>query len=340
MTIYRLRLALRSPLGTPLAADTLFGHLCWGIVYHEGAEHLTRFLADMEQPSPPLVISDPLPAGYWPMPALPEPPPRTLDGLINSTGAGSPLEAHDQVRSVLKRRFIPHASWPGLAERLDMGSVARVLLHSRTADPVPVKAFTLPHNTVNRLTSHTSTATEEGGTSGGLFFDEYLFPNGSGGRVDYDVWAASSYPAERVHRIFAQGLAGGYGKDAGTGKGFLTVEGIDETSLPAVGEPNGVITLGTCVPSREDPTHGAWLIEVRHGRLGGAWTSLDESAVFKRPVMMLARGAVFRTSSPRPVMGRMVHDVHPVRSEVVTCGYTLTLPVHLTEEAVPCQPIG
>ncbi|MGB9626624.1 MAG: hypothetical protein ACPMAQ_17350 [Phycisphaerae bacterium] len=53
MNTYRLTLTLRSPLGTPLSADTLWGHVCWGIVYHEGPAALQQFLAEMAGPSPP-----------------------------------------------------------------------------------------------------------------------------------------------------------------------------------------------------------------------------------------------------------------------------------------------
>jgi CRISPR/Cas system CSM-associated protein Csm4 (group 5 of RAMP superfamily) len=138
------------------------------------------------------------------------------------------------------------------------------------------------------------------------------------------------------------GLAGGYGRDAGVGFGRLDVLSVEPAELPTVPQPNAIMTLGTCVPAADDPTEGLWNIDVRHGRLGGAWARMtdpeDQSGVFKYPVVFLGRGAVFRTDQPRPIMGRLVRNVHPTRPEVVTCGYTLTLPVHLSEEAIPCLP--
>ena len=74
MPTYRIDLELRSALSTPLSADTLWGHVCWGIRYQSGREVLEEWLARYDTGPPPLVMSDPLPAGYWPRPVLPPMP--------------------------------------------------------------------------------------------------------------------------------------------------------------------------------------------------------------------------------------------------------------------------
>jgi len=71
MKRYKLRLTLKSRLGTPLTADTLFGHLCWGMLYYEGQAALEKFLDDMQSSQPPLIIGDPCPEGFLPSPILP-----------------------------------------------------------------------------------------------------------------------------------------------------------------------------------------------------------------------------------------------------------------------------
>ncbi len=332
MNTYRAELRLRSALGTPLTADTLFGHLCWGLVYHEGADRLRAFLTDMDSPQPPLVISDPLPTGCWPMPALPGPPISVLD-RIRQEHKLDLCKGYDRIRRAMKQSFIPHEIWDALAARLDTTALAERLV-TRPPTAEPLTRVTVPHNTINRLTVHTGSDAE----AGGLFFEDVWFPNSKNGAVTFDLWILSVYPPERIKNLFTQALAGGYGRDAGTGKGHLTVEFVEPAELPRVDQPNAVMTLGTCIPAEQDPTEGFWNAEVRHGKLGGAWATGGETdAVFKYPVVLLARGAVFCTDQPRPILGRMVHQVHPTRPEVVTCGYTLTLPVHLSEEALPCH---
>lgn len=335
MNTYRVTLTLRSALGTPLTADTLFGHLCWGIAYRDGTDALRAFLTAMDADEPPLVISDPLPAGFWPMPSLPLPEPSTDERLLKQAGGTGSPAAHDRIRGLLKRPWLPHEMWSQVAGRLDAGTIAEALLARQWPEAPSLQTQTIPHNTVNRLTMHTSTQYEDGTSAGGLFFDEPMFPPIVG--AVYDVWVRSVDAPQRVREIFESGLAGGYGRDAGTGKGHLTVDGVESAVLPEVEQANAVMTLGTCAPAADDPADGAWTVDVRHGKLGGAWAgSAGDDGVFKRPVILLARGAVFRTDSPRPVIGRIVRGVHPTRSEVVTCGRTLTLPVRLTKEAIPC----
>ncbi|MFH1749160.1 MAG: hypothetical protein ABIG44_19180 [Planctomycetota bacterium] len=334
MTTLCVRLTLRSPLGTPLGADTLFGHLCWGIVYHEGADALTELLAQMDGPDPPLVISDPLPAGYVPAPVLPPPASESYDKLFAelATAGTEPVTAHDRIRTVSRHAWLPAQSWEQVAAACDAAAVAQAQLAAGSPEPLLPIPATVAHNTIDRLADRPR-------EPGGLFFEESLYPPHGG--CPYDVWVRTSLEARRVEQLFTWALEGGYGRDAGTGKGRLTVDAVAPIELLDVSQPNAVMTLGTCVPAAENPVAGYWNIDVRHGKLGGPWahdTSADQAGVFKRPVIFLARGAVFHAAEPHPILGRMVHDVHPTRTEVVTYGYTLTLPLRLTEEALPCQP--
>jgi CRISPR-associated protein Csm4 len=332
MNTFRVRLTLRSPLGTPLVADTLFGHLCWGIAYHKGPQAVTDFLAGMSGPEPPLVISDPLCADHWPTPALPGLPPDAEDKLLAQLEQtrGSPLAAHDHLRELFRRPWLPHEIWSDVSGQLDFAAIIRALLQKDPAPPASLAFATVAHNTINRLSGQTL---EEGG----FFFDRQEFPTDGSA---YDVWVRTSFDADRVSQLFEWGLAGGYGRDGSTGKGRLTVEAVEPLVLPSVDGPNAVMTLGTCAPAAADPADGCWNLDVRHGKLGGPLAlhagEDDQTPVFKKPVVLLARGAIVMTSQPRPIVGRIVKDVHPTRPEVVTCGLTLTLPVRLTEEAFPC----
>ena len=71
-SLHRATLALHTPLGTPLAGDTLFGQMCWALREAAGETELTRRLAGYTAGHPWLVVSDGFPSGYLPKPALPQ----------------------------------------------------------------------------------------------------------------------------------------------------------------------------------------------------------------------------------------------------------------------------
>lgn len=322
MNTLRATLRLRSALGTPLAADTLFGHICWGLALHEDVRAVTDLLAAMET-DPPLVLSDPLPAGFWPVPVLPPMAAADFDALLKSAEFDR-LTAFQRLKSLRKRAWIPHATWTGLSPGLSAAALAAALLDAPT--PLALAPAAVPHATIDRWS---------GGTlqERGFHFDQQWFPPGP---LDFDLWIGTTFAPARVRTLLNWALEGGYGRDASAGRGHITVEAVEPAALPAVDRANAVVTLGPCVPAADDPAAGAWEIDVRIGRLGGPLSVGLADTPFKRPLVRLARGAVLLTDTPRPRLGRLVRGVHPTRPEVATCGWTLTLPVRLTEEFLPC----
>lgn len=323
MTTFRATLRLRSALGTPLAADTLFGHVCWGLAYHEGPEAVAAFLDAMDTPAPPLVFSDPLPAGFWPVPVLPPMAEADFDAVLARTGPDR-VSAFQRLKSARKRAWLSHAAWEQLQPRLSARALAECLLDAPS--PPALEAVAVPHATIDRWS---------GGTLAehGFHFDRQYFPPGP---LDFDLWIATPWSADRVRTLLDRALAGGYGRDASAGRGHITVEAVEPAELPALAESNAVMTLGPCVPAAHDPAVGVWEIDVRIGRLGGPLSVGAADTPFKFPLVRLARGAVLLTDAPRPRLGRLVRGIHPTRREVAACGWTLTLPVRLTEEFLPC----
>ena len=70
--LHRATIALHTPLGTPLAGDTLFGQLCWALRDAAGSDALGKALEGYTQGKPWLVVSDGFPAGCLPRPTLPQ----------------------------------------------------------------------------------------------------------------------------------------------------------------------------------------------------------------------------------------------------------------------------
>ncbi|MBK6715480.1 MAG: hypothetical protein IPG57_10385 [Burkholderiales bacterium] len=71
MRTFKLTLRPESAFGTPLAGDTLFGHLCWALRWRQGEASLTALLEGYTRGQPFAVLSDALPAGLLPRPNLP-----------------------------------------------------------------------------------------------------------------------------------------------------------------------------------------------------------------------------------------------------------------------------
>lgn len=329
MNTYRLTLTLRSSLGTPLSADTLWGHICWSIVYHGGPPALRDFLTATRSPpadGPPLLLSDPLPAGFLPRPVLPPLDPAAEDKLVNSLKQhrllpDDPIDGFDALAAARRQRYIPLDTFAETADDLSAATLIEAIRRNAADQtPAPLVETVVAHNAINRLTNHTL-------AEGGLFFSPETF---SAGPVDFDVWVAGSLAPDRIRELFVWGLEGGYGRDAGTGKGNLAVGEIHPDRPPAARAPNAMMTLGPCAPAAGDPARGYWTVETRFGKLGGAWATQDDggsgAGVFKHPVLFLAAGAVL-AGTPRPFLGRIVPDVHPTRPEVVQYGLALTVPV-------------
>lgn len=302
--LYRVTLRVRSGLGTPLAADTLWGHIAWGIRWWEGEPALTQWLERHETSDPPLVVSDPLPAGYWPRPAVP-PPPRPDHAPT--------LEAAARFKSLAKIAWIADGDWAQIAQSLGPQSLADILVPGgRPSVPASVTEGQV-HAGVNRLTG--GTTGEEGGT---LFSADRTFYRDP---PTFHVYAQSPDPAETVLRWFRQGLDGGYGRDAATGAGQIEVVGAEPWELPRVQGADAAVALAAFCPEPTDPTRGFFKPGVRCGRLGGDFatgpTPDGQTLRQKRPVSVFLTGTLLHCPAdrwpqgPPATVGRVVSGVHP-----------------------------
>jgi CRISPR-associated protein Csm4 len=297
---YRLTLALRSRLGTPLSADTLWGHVAWAVRYRDGERALTEWLERYEAGDPPLVLTDPMPAGCVPRPRLPArslPPRRPHD------------DAFDEQKKRDRTEWLPLTLWRSVAELTSPATVsAAVELAHRDGFELPtLKPETVTHAAINRLTG--GTAQEGGGT---LFAVDEHFPGDPS--PQFDVWLRSPDSADTLRGLFDAALAGGYGRDGGTGAGQLDVVRVEEQPLPDLEPANAGVLLGPAVPSPADAARGFLAFGVRAGRLGGLFSSSPTPSGSdvrqKRAVHCLQRGSVVVGDSLGPVFGRVLKAVH------------------------------
>lgn len=325
MATYRVTLELRSALATPLAADTLWGHIAWGIRYRQGEAALLRWLAGYEHGEPPLVISDPLPAGFFPRPQLP--PPFPARQVSRSEAA--------KRKSLAKVAWIDASTWTRVADNLSPESLQKAL--ADTSQPGSLVEMAVTRAGINRLSQSTM---QPGGAA--LFTEQQLYPDVSS-PPRFDVWTISPEDPATVERWFRDGLLGGYGRDASAGLGWLEVLGISRTELPQVAHANAGILLAPTVPRRTDPARGFLRLGVRCGRLGGDFsvfgpTDLEPGQPWlrqKRPVFCLVPGSVlvFGQRVARWV-GRTVTHVHPQLPTIRHYGMSPVLPCRLADHVL------
>lgn len=314
MHTYRVELELRSGLGTPLAADTLWGHLCWGMRYQQGVSALEDWLNQYDSGSPPLVLSDPFPQGYLPRPAL----------APQARSAQPPkIEEADIRKKRDKISWISESAWSACVNAVSADSIARAAMQSAVPDLGQEMAVT--HAGVNRLTG--GTAQEDGGllfTTSQTYFAEAR---------RFTVWARSPASAATVQQWFEQGLAGGYGRDASSGLGYLMVLKVAAESLPEAKTPNAVMILGPTVPRPNDPSQGWFQLGIRAGRVGGEFAvgQLPNGSTErqKHPVRCLLAGTVLHCDQRPLWIGRVLRGVH-AWSELRHYGVGLTLGIQLS----------
>jgi len=351
MKLCDLKLTVESALGTPLVADTLFGHICWGIRYNQGVPALEEFLASFETGEPPLLISDPFPDGFWPIPLLPKPTPeqerKLLELIMNQPRTqltqnlpGCPLEQQPKTNEITRVEAFDVLKWLSKLQWMEAKTLEQLINEISTYRildyfikngcdwpnmPKEPKEAMVAHNKINRLTNTVL-------AKGGLFFTKDLYVSPKEPLHFHILIATNTYTESDIISLFADALCCGYGRDKSTGKGKIKVGKIIPFEMPKVENPNAVLLLGPCAPKENDPADGYWQVFTRYGKLGGDWATgpgpTGEHNPFKKPVTMLKAGSVLFTDSPSLYYGRLIDNVHPDFTEVRHHGLALAMPMH------------
>lgn len=314
MRPFRITLTLRSALGTPLAADTLWGHIAWGIRYRQGNATLEEWLARYDQDDPPLVLGDPFPTGLFPRPVLPQGP-RPKDRPDREQVA--------KFKKNAKRNWLSHNAWDRLGGDLSRETLAQ----AEATDNPAVQDVAVTHAGVNRLTGGTAQL------DGGSLYDTLQSFHAPGAR--FDLWGYSPESLDTVRQWLQWGLEGGYGRDAATGLGHLTIDECREESPPAVENPNALMLLGPAIPRPGDPHRGFFKTTVKSGRLGGSFAIGEiidgKTQRQKYPVTLIQAGTVLITDEAPSFLGRVISGVHE-SPRIRQNGIAPTLPLRLADE--------
>ncbi len=201
MQDYLAKIELKTNLYTSIHGDSLFGMICWMILYLEGENVLTEFLNDSEK-SPQAIFSSAFPENYLPIPNLPK-----ID-LID--------EEYKYLKKLKKEKYISLEYFLKNRKNFSIKEFQNFRISEYKSEETKLKLHSgkelksskyIPHNSINRLTG----MVEE---TGGLFFSCLVAePN-----TKYDIYiSVETKWAERIKKAFFSLGEFGYGKDSSIG---------------------------------------------------------------------------------------------------------------------------
>jgi CRISPR-associated protein Csm4 len=267
MQLFKLTLRPESAFGTPLAGDTLFGHLCWALRWRLGEARLTALLDGYTSGRPYAVMSDAFPAGLLPRPSLPS---ARLKLALDPR-----LRKSDKRRAWLPadRAALPLIDWLSGALELGKGQASRIDLRTQ--------------NTIHRLTGTTGT-----GPFAPRQVECTVHPAGNTLEI-YAALDTGRLGPEAFIQAMADIGASGYGRDASTGLGKFSLHGPLQAQVwPVPVSARHALTLAPCapVPDQLDAADCFYQPLSRFGRHGSLAVLTGQP--FKRPLLLMRTGAV------------------------------------------------
>lgn len=308
MKTYRFTLRPVSAFGTPLMGDTLFGQLCWAIYHRFSEEKLVTLLQGYDNQQPFLVVSNAVPRGYLPLPALPS-------GLWYSN-----LNAD--------RKKLKKLAWIK-AESVTNKAVnvwQELTFHQQENELISSSVeYDQLHNTINRQTQTTGEdafapfSTSQIRYKTGIEFDLYI------------VLDEQRFSLDELTQVLTDIGQFGYGRDASTGLGKFILIGQPQAVNLDNTKANAYLTLANCAPQNLglDKERCFYQITTRFGR-HGSLAALDKSP-FKKPIILAKAGAIFTPQEwkNRCFLGNGLTDVSFVQKNAVHQGYAPIIAVNL-----------
>lgn len=324
---FRLRRDRASPLGTPLASGTVFGHLCWALRDRDGEPALETWLGRLREE--PFAVSDGFPAGTLPRPMLPSPaqplqPRHALDRKA--------LARLEEAKGQRRRNLVSLDRWRDARVGLDGGRIGPALapepaFQTPGGGSVPaLREARSPHNVIDRRSNHTL-------QEAGLWFADEWWAAGAG--LEVDLYVRTARPADDVADLLRRVGEHGYGRDASLGRGLFAVQGHEQAGWlddpPGAGGAPRLVSLshGTVTPNMRD---ARWKHAVLYGKLGRAMLAEVGGRPWKLPLLLAQPGATWAADNPGP-FGEWLLGVHQDLPGIGHNAYHVAIPY--TEAARP-----
>ncbi len=281
MKSLKLTIKFKSPLGSLLLSDTIFGHFCWEYRDIFGEDRLKELLTNFET-KPFIVFSDGFIKDTLPMPFL---KPKSLDEMKEFfLKSDKSADYYSEAKNLKKVRFVD-------LDFLDdmKGDLELFALYNHIHDP-SIKTVHFIRNSVNRITN---TVHEGLYSTVETFYDE---------PVDvYAKYDENRIDVATVKRVFISIGVFGFGRDKSTGKGrFKLVDIKEEPEILTRKSSRSFISLSSGVPDED--------CEVLYGRTFTKFGKHGRAPVlknpFKNPVILFKSGSVFKFKNKKDVYGK------------------------------------
>lgn len=305
MQTFCVTLRPQTAFGSPLLGETLFGQMCWAIRRLYGEGELNTLLSGYDEGRPFAVLSDAMPAGYVPLPSMPN--------YLWQDDDGS------------NRKYLKKKAWiPFSALAEDPFNWQTSAKSDEEVCPEGLRAEQINlHNTINRMT----------GTTGKGQFAPFMQPQTwLNTQVPLTVVAVideSRFSVKQLIEVLTYIGISGFGRDASVGLGKFTLDG-EVKELESQPPSTTHLTLASCALSGiEDlvPEKTFYRTKTHFGRHG------DELALvgtpFKYPILLATAGAVITTnaSQNQPFVGKGLKHISYAQPEAVHQGYSPVLPL-------------
>lgn len=314
MNQYKIKIELLSPLGTRLMADTIWGHICYGILFNEGEEKLNEFLQNYKDSNPSLVLSTPFPEGKIPLPKI-------LHQKSNDTSSQIEMNL-EEYRKLKRKKKIKYLNYESLVNKnsIDLDSLIEKEIEEedKKYDCCKIESVNESrfHNVIDRMKGTTS--------SDSLFQTEeywclkvkeknnikkYDFPI-------FEIYVLSIYNKDYTLNLFKNGIENGYGADSSVGKGIIKVKSIEDIDIPKEG--NIAMALAPFVLFEDEYNQ----LDENYGLLADIWTKYpkvhnslkDMTNPFKKPIVFYKEGATIKfkdKNDEKPLyLGKCLQNIH------------------------------
>ncbi|MBP5451332.1 MAG: CRISPR-associated protein Csm4 [Treponema sp.] len=291
MKLYKVTLQLRSPLVTPLKGDTIWGHVVWGIANHEGDNEVQSFLYECKTDEPAFIVSSAFPHG---MLCRPIPP-------VQKREKNMTPDKYAQIKKNKKSIYINSS----LYTNVNAGENDK--RETKVFDVIDVT-----HNTIDRFSNTVIDA--------GLYAVSEQWAK----QDLFDIYVVSSYESGRIKQLCEWAFENGFGADASTGKGNISIIGNPEIITPKHDSRTYMALAPFVLPQGTSITDLRADIFVRTGKIGGAFVSYMQP--WKKTVILYNEGAVFKSEKKLQFIGKLLENIHS-DTRICQSGFAPVIPI-------------
>lgn len=317
MNLYKTTIRPVSSYCSPLQSDTFFGAFCWSYLYECGEDALNRLIHNYKKREPEIIFSNAFPKNRLPVPT----------GMVSSWKDNNILDTKQEryQKYIASKEQKQSATVPLelFNKIINGGSNDEYTLAESASEP----KTDISMGWRNMVCRQTDTVENIDGASS-LFETEQYFTNGA-----FDVYIYSKFDKTLLETVLKKMFQYGIGAQRSVGKGAFKMEGgievFDGIQYPP--EADAFIAFSNFIPNKDDPTDGYYKAFVKYPKV--SVTDRPGDSPFKKPLIFLKAGSVFRTCNIKRFYGSCIENIalkEGVVSEKIVIGaYTIVVPCRL-----------